>query len=211
MTSTSPLGDRAPVSRIQRFLPFLSYSFMALGGAGAGFYAIKVVNAFADMENSGIGEISRSLASGISAVTVGLLLAIAVGFVAVIVHGAMLFAQKQTTSPSLLPVFFMALLGMAAPVLAWPVIMDLITAPLDPKLDVAQLQSSTMTYGVAAIILGLLTPLVGLALTLMPMRAAPGKKFGSFVVVLIAEALMIGALIYLTMQARAITKMAMGI
>jgi hypothetical protein len=210
MISDSSQAERVPVSRVQRFLPFLSYSLMGLGGAVAGYYAIRVVAAFGDTENTGIGQIAEWLAGGISSVTIGLALAAVVGIGAIIVTAAMIFAQKRTTAPSALMVLLMAILGMLAPILAWPVIMELLTAPMDPKMDPAQLASSSRTYGIAAILLGTLTLVAGFVLSFLPMRSSPGKKFGALVVMIVVEVLIAGAFIYLTMQARAITRMALG-
>src|SRR6185503_9371842 len=130
---------RLPVSRIQRFLPLLSYSLMAMSGAYAGYCALFVLKEFGNAELAGIGRIGSALAGGLSALTVGLLLAMIVGVVAIIVQTAMMFSQKKTSSPSAFLLLLMAVAGALAPVLAWPTLGELILAPLDQHLDMQKL------------------------------------------------------------------------
>jgi hypothetical protein len=199
-----------PVSRIQRFLPLLSYSLMAMGGAYAGYCALAVLREFGNAEMAGIGRIASYLTGGMWSITVGLVLALIVGFVAIIVHAAMMFSQKKTASPSALLLLLMAIAGALAPVLAWPSLVELLIAPFDQHADPQKLASSTTPYAVGAIVLGCLTPLAGLVLSFIPMRSSAGRKYGGLIVLILAEVLMLAAVVYLTMQARGITRMAMG-
>lgn len=209
-TQTIPQAESAPVSRIQRFLPFFSYSLMALGGAAAGWYAMSVIGEFGKTADAGIGRIASWLAIGLWSVTTGLVLALLVGFVAIVVFAAMMFAQKRTSTPSAFWLIIVAFVGMLAPMLSWPTLMELIIAPMDPRLDPVQLASSARMYSMAAIVLGVLTPILGLALTFAPFKSMPGKKYGPVVVMILVEALMLVAFIYLKMQAGSIGRMTMG-
>ena len=209
-TDLTPQAESAPVSRIQRFLPFFSYSLMALGGAAAGWYALSVVGEFGKTADAGIGRISAWLASGLWSITTGLVLALLVGFVAIVVYAAMMFAQKRTSPPAAFWLLIVAMVGMLAPALSWPTLMELIIAPMDPHLDPVQLASSSRIYSSAAIVLGIVTPILGLALSFAPLKSAPGTKYAPLALMIVIEGLMLIALLYLRSQTLSIMQMIGG-
>src|SRR5947207_11643055 len=105
---------------------------MVLGCAAGGFYAFRVVGEFANSENAGIGRIAGYLTGGMWSITAGLVLALIVGFIAIIVYVAMMFSQRQTASPSSFWLLVVAFCGAVAPFVSWPALIALLMAPLKP-------------------------------------------------------------------------------
>lgn len=210
MTETNNTPEALPVSRLQRALPLLSYSVMALGGAAAALYALRVASGFGDIEHTGLGVIASSLAGGLWAITTGLLMAMLIGGIAIVVQLVTMFTQKQTASPSPLLVSIMAAVAAVPSVVMWPVILNLILAPMDPSTDAKTLASSTWLFGTIALVIGLLVPLAGLLLTALRLSGRPGRRWGTLALMIVVELLMLAGFVYMSMQARSITRMAFG-
>lgn len=205
--NTSP--ERVPVSRVQRFLPFLSFSLMALGAAGAGYYIVRITGSIRDVD-TGLGAIARWMAGGMWSVSTGLILALIVGFAAIITYAAMMFSQKRSTGPSAIWLLLVGILGAAAVSVGWHTIAELVFATAYPPPDSDQFLATSKLCGYVAIGLGALTTIAGLVLTFVPMRARPGRKYGALIVMALAEFLMLCGVVYVMMQASAITKLVSG-
>lgn len=179
------------VSIIARIVPALSYALPALGAAVSALLLLNVLRAMRNAESAGISAVAGGISEANVAILVTLYLAIFVGGAGVVIGLVRLFTTTTTASPSAWYYLIAGILGLMPMFALWRA-QSLLLDAIIPSLTgagVSEVAGQITLFAIAAIVLGVVSILVLLASSFVPLPAIlRGKrKWAPLITLLVME------------------------
>ena len=187
LDATEGQGGTVRVSIIERLVPTISYSIIAIAGAVAAMFLIFALQGIANSASSkGIGGVASDIAHASTALSAGFVLSLLAGFAAIVACGTMVFVKRTTASPSFLYLLVPGILSIVPAILAYPGIRMIVFAPFE-QTDFQTVSGTLYPRLYAAIILGILAVIASLVVSFIPSRSTAGRKFSPLLLSIVFE------------------------
>ena len=185
----------ARVSIIARLVPAISYALPALGAGVSAMLLLSVLRAMRNAEGAGIGAVAGGISEANVAILVTLYLAIFVGAAGVVIGLVRLFTTTTTASPTAWYYLIAGILGLMPMFALWyaqSLLLDAIF-PRSTGAGVSEVAGQITLFSIVAMVLGVLSILIVLASSFLPLPAVlHGKrKWAPLVSLLVMESAII--------------------
>lgn len=193
--STSPR-----IAVIPRLIATLSYSLAALGASLSGFLLFRVLRAMRDAETAGISAVTGGIAEASVPVLVGLSLAVAGGFIAVITAAVRLVVPTSTVSPPAWFSLITAALSSLSVGVLWLTESIFIQALYPGSSGISYVASQIQGLLTLTIIAGPLATLLLLVFSVWPKSSKSQSKLPGILALVIIQILLIATTIAFQMR-----------
>jgi len=188
------------VAVIPRLIVALSYSVAALGASLSALLLSRVLEAMRDAETAGIGAVTGGIAEANVPVLVSLYLAIAAGFVAIIVAAVRAMVETTTASPPAWFYFAAAAFSFLSIVLLWITESILIPALYPGSAGIMQVAATIQTLALVTMVVGPVSAFLLLIASVLPIKSKSRTQWPGILMLVASEIVLIAAAIAFQMR-----------
>ncbi len=218
---TSPDTFEAPrlrVSIFERLVPLTALAIASLGPGLTAIYIRSVFRALRENENAGIGAVSAGMTEANIAVVVCMYLGVLIGFAAIIVAIARMFAAKETSSPPfwfyILPTFLAlipaGLLWYLESLVFWLIDIANKKSVQIPADEITATHALIGNLSIVIIAFSIILAVALLILAMIPFSVRSGRRIATVIFIVLIEGILIAAAIVFQMNTMEFYKMAMN-